>query len=296
MTREKETTALPGALMLVAVFGLFGLFVYSLVSLIQASPENGGAGPAPMQFVLMFGLLLLFVLALPGFFVVQPNMSKVLVLFGRYKGTVKRDGFYWANPFLSKTTVSLRAQSLNGERLKVNDMVGNPVEIATIIIWQVQDTYKASFEVENYAQYVALQTETALRHSASSYPYDGDEDQLSLMRNTDEVSAHLMKEIQEKLDRAGIQVLEARLSHLAYAPEIAGVMLRKQQAAAVIAARKRIVDGAVGMVEMALDHLSERKIVDLDTERKAAMVSNLMVVLCSESAAQPVLNTGTLYN
>jgi len=173
--------------------------------------------------------------------------------------------------------------------------LGNPVEIACIVVWQVEDTYKAVFDVENFGQYVALQSETALRHSASRHPYDSEDETISLMRNTEEVSEHLQTEIQEKLDRAGVRVLEARLSHLAYAPEIAGVMLRKQQAAAVIAARQRIVDGAVGMVEMALAHLAARNIVDLDTERKAAMVSNLMVVLCSESAAQPVLNTGTLY-
>jgi regulator of protease activity HflC (stomatin/prohibitin superfamily) len=248
-----------------------------------------------MHFIKMFGFLLLFILTLPGFFVVQPNMAKVLILFGKYKGTIKTDGFFWANPFLSKQSLSLRAQNLNGERMKVNDSVGNPVEIATIIIWQIEDTYKASFDVENYAQYVALQTETALRHSASSYPYDADDNMISLMRNTDEVSSHLQTEIQAKLDRAGIKVLEARLSHLAYAPEIASVMLRKQQAAAVIAARQRIVDGAVGMVQMAIEGLSSRNVVTLDDERKAAMVSNLMVVLCSESAAQPVVNTGTLY-
>jgi regulator of protease activity HflC (stomatin/prohibitin superfamily) len=230
-----------------------------------------------------------------GFFTVEPNGSKVLILFGSYKGTVKKSGFHWANPFLAKRPVSLRARTLNGERLKVNDQTGNPVEIAAIIIWQVIDTYKATFEVDLYEDYVRLQSETALRHSASTYPYDADEPQVSLIRNTDEISAHLKDELQARLARAGVQVLEARLSHLAYAPEIAGVMLRKQQASAIIAARSRIVDGAVGMVQMALQHLEERKVVDLDDERKAAMVTNLLVVLCSESAAQPVLNAGTLY-
>lgn len=295
MSKEKEVSAAPGAIMLIVLFGFVAIFVWTIVQMVQMDPERGGPGIPQFHIFLLFGSVLAIVLTLPGFFVIQPNMSRVLVLFGRYKGSVKKDGFYWANPFLSKTSVSLRAQSLNGERLKVNDMVGNPVEIATIVVWQVEDTFKACFAVENYGQYVALQTETALRHSASSYPYDAEEENLSLMRNTDEVSAHLMKEIQEKLDRAGIKVLEARLSHLAYAPEIAGVMLRKQQAAAVIAARKRIVDGAVGMVEMALEHLNERKIVELDAERKAAMVSNLMVVLCSESSVQPVVNAGTIY-
>lgn len=293
--KEKQINTISGWVMLPVALAVWAGFWLTFVQLIRSSPEQGGAGVQPSTMVMLFVILLVGILIMPGFFVIQPNMSRVLVLFGKYKGTVRSDGFWWANPFLSKTSISLRAQNLNGERLKVNDMVGNPVEIATIIVWQVEDTYKALFEVENYQQYVALQTETALRHSASSYPYDADEGQISLMRNTDEVSAHLMNEIQDKLSRAGITVLEAKLSHLAYAPEIAGVMLRKQQAAAVIAARQRIVDGAVGMVEMALSHLSERNIVDLDPERKAAMVSNLMVVLCSESAAQPVVNAGSIY-
>ncbi len=295
MTKEKETKALPGGIMLLAATAFLAGFVWSFVDLIRNAPDQGGPGITPMHFVKMFGFLLLFGLTVPGFFVVQPNMARVLILFGKYKGTIKTDGFFWANPFLTKQALSLRVQSLNGERLKVNDSVGNPVEIATIIIWQIEDTYKASFDVENYSLYVALQTETALRHSASSYPYDADDDMISLMRNTDEVSAHLLSEIQSKLNRAGIKVLEAKLSHLAYAPEIASVMLRKQQAAAIIAARQRIVDGAVGMVQMAIDGLSARNVVTLDDERKAAMVSNLMVVLCSETAAQPVVNTGTLY-
>lgn len=291
MTQEKEIKAVPGALMLLITLVVWGFFAWSIYWL--ASTES--QGNTPLQGICLVGSGLLGTLLLPGFFVIQPNMSRVLVLFGDYKGTVKASGFHWTNPFMSKISVSLRAQTLNGERLKVNDAVGNPVEIACIVVWQVEDTHKAVFDVENYSQYVALQTETALRHSASRHPYDSEDETISLMRNTEEVSEHLQAEIQEKLNRAGIRVLEARLSHLAYAPEIAGVMLRKQQAAAVIAARQRIVDGAVGMVEMALAHLAEKKIVDLDTERKAAMVSNLMVVLCSESAAQPVLNTGTLY-
>jgi regulator of protease activity HflC (stomatin/prohibitin superfamily) len=210
-------------------------------------------------------------------------------------GTVKQSGFHWANPFYIKRGISLRARSLNGEKLKVNDNAGNPVEIAAIVVWQVSDTFKASFEVDNYTQYVALQSETAVRHLASSFPYDGEDDQLSLRRNTDEVSVHLQQELGERLSRAGVTVLEARLAHLAYAPEIAGVMLRRQQATAVVAARTRIVDGAVGMVEMALQRLEEHQTIKLDEERKAAMVSNLMVVLCSEQSAQPVVNAGTLY-
>lgn len=292
MTREKEIKAVSGPLMLGVTIAVWAAFAYTIYWLAKTESE----GNTPVQFIAMVSTILVGTLLLPGFFVIQPNMSRVLVLFGDYKGTVKKSGFHWTNPFMSKINLSLRAQTLNGERLKVNDAVGNPVEIACIVVWQVEDTHKAVFDVENYGQYVALQTETALRHSASRHPYDSEDDEtISLMRNTEEVSDHLQTEIQEKLNRAGIRVLEARLSHLAYAPEIAGVMLRKQQAAAVIAARQRIVDGAVGMVEMALDHLAAKKIVDLDTERKAAMVSNLMVVLCSESAAQPVLNTGTLY-
>lgn len=281
--------------MFLVVLGEIAAFIWALISIIRFERVHGEDSAPTMYLWILIGSIVLFVFTLPGFIIIQPNMSRVLTLFGKYVGTVRHDGWYWVNPFTSKTSVSLRVQTMNGERLKVNDMVGNPVEIATIVIWQVEDTFKACFEVENYNEFVALQTETALRHSASSYPYDAEDDQVSLMRNIDEVSHHLQTEIQQKLDRAGIKVLEARLSHLAYAPEIAGVMLRKQQAAAVIAARKKIVDGAVGMVQMALEHLSERKIVDLDAERKAAMVTNLMVVLCSESAAQPVLNTGTLY-
>ena len=230
-----------------------------------------------------------------GFTVVEPGGSKVVLLFGRYLGTIKDSGFYWVNPFTNRRAVSLRVRTLNGERLKVNDLVGNPVEIAAIIVWQVSDTYRASFEVDDYAQYVNLQSETALRHSASAYPYDGDDDVPSLRHNTSEIQEHLLEELRQRLKMAGVDVLEARLSHLAYAPEIAGVMLRRQQASAVIAARQKIVDGAVGMVEMALERLESKNVVHLDEERKAAMVSNLMVVLCSESAAQPVLNTGTLY-
>ncbi|MBX3118054.1 MAG: SPFH domain-containing protein [Fimbriimonadaceae bacterium] len=295
MTREKNIRALSGWLMLIVTLAVWAGFGYSMYALISSSTEQGGPGNTTGQYIMMFGTILVGIFLMPGFFVIQPNTSKVLTLFGKYVGTVRDDGFHWANPFYSKITLSLRAQTLNGDRLKVNDLVGNPVEIATIVVWQVEDTFKACFEVENYAQYVALQTETALRHSASSYPYDSEDDQISLMRNGEEVSAHLKDEVQDKLNRAGVKVLEARLSHLAYAPEIAGVMLRKQQAAAIIAARQRIVDGAVGMVEMALAHLAERNVIDLDNERKAAMVSNLMVVLCSESAAQPVLNTGSLY-
>lgn len=230
-----------------------------------------------------------------GFFIVEPNGSKVLLLFGKYVGSVKESGFWWANPLLTKRSISLRARTLTGEKLKVNDLAGNPVEIAAVIVWQVHDTYNASFEVDNYEQYVTMQSETAIRHLASVYPYDAEEPEISLRRNVTEVSEVLTSELRERLERAGVKVLEARLSHLAYAPEIANAMLRRQQAAAIIAARQRIVDGAVGMVEMALEKLEGSKHLHLDDERKAAMVTNLLVVLCSEHAAQPVLNTGTLY-
>lgn len=295
MSQEKQLHPASGWLMLPVALAFWVGFWASLFKLAASESSRAQTGPTGLELVVILAVTaVLGLLITPGFFIVNPNTSRVMVLFGRYAGTVRKDGFWWGNPFYSKTIVSLRAQTLNGERLKVNDLVGNPVEIAAIIIWQVEDTYKACFDIENYPQFVALQSETALRHSASSYPYDAEEHEISLMRNTDEVADHLLAELQDRLKRAGVRVLEARLSHLAYAQEIAGVMLRKQQAAAIIAARQRIVDGAVGMVEMALAHLAEKKIVDLDPDRKAAMVCNLMVVLCSESAVQPVLNAGTL--
>ncbi|MBV6458531.1 MAG: hypothetical protein HONBIEJF_01662 [Fimbriimonadaceae bacterium] len=293
MTKEKITKALPGGLMLILVLALYLWPIWGLVQVIQAD-KAGQPINVPMVWAMALSELVAILLT-PGFFIVEPNGSKVMLLFGNYKGTVKESGFHWANPFLSKRNISLRARTLNGERLKVNDNAGNPVEIAAIVVWQVADTYDASFEVDNYEQYVALQSETAVRHSASTYPYDAEEPTTSLRRNTTEVSEHLEEELRDRLRRAGVNVLEARLSHLAYAPEIAGAMLRRQQAEAIIAARQRIVDGAVGMVEMALERLDREKVIQLDEERKATMVSNLLVVLCSEQAAQPVLNTGTLY-
>ena len=292
MVHEKEKRAVPGFLMLFVVLGMYIYGGYMIYQLIKLGENHPGAG---MMVVKMIGLFILAAVAMGGFFIIEPNGSKVLLLFGKYVGTVKAAGFHWTNPFYSKRNVSLKAQTLNGQRLKVNDKVGNPVEIAAIVIWQVIDTYQASFNVEYYADFVNLQSETAIRHLASSYPYDAEEDEISLMRNTDEISKHLGVELDERLALAGVKVIEARLSHLAYAQEIAGVMLRKQQAAAVIAARQRIVDGAVGMVQMALAHLEKDKIVELDEERKAAMVSNLLVVLCSETQVQPVVNSGTLY-
>ena len=240
-----------------------------------------------------------FVLVLPGLVIVNPNESKVLTLFGKYVGTVKQDGFFWVNPFTVKKKVSLRAFNLNGQQLKVNDSVGNPIEIAAVIVWQIKDTANAVFAVENYLQYVNIQSEAAVRHLANSFPYDNIEDEtasITLRGGAEQVSHLLEKELNERLDRAGIEVLEARISHLAYAPEIAHTMLQRQQASAIISARRLIVEGAVGMVEMALARLSEKKIVELDEERKAAMVSNLLVVLCGDRSVNPVVNTGTLYH
>ena len=262
------------------------------------------------------GVCVVPLLLLMGFFTIQPNQARVLILFGDYKGTVRDEGFHWANPFLSRsagttvdaesgknvpisTKVSLRARTYNGEHLKVNDKCGNPIEIADVIVWRVENTAKALFDVDDYNTYVHTQSETALRHAATTYAYDqmpgAEDDEITLRSNIEEVSAALKEELAVRLEKAGVVIDDARLTHLAYAPEIAQAMLRRQQADAVIAAREKIVQGAVGMVEMALSELSAKNVVDLDDERKAAMVSNLMVVLCGESDAQPVLNTGTLY-
>jgi regulator of protease activity HflC (stomatin/prohibitin superfamily) len=233
-----------------------------------------------------------------GFFTLQPNEAAALVLFGAYKGTVRTSGWHWANPFFSKKKVSLRARNLNGEKLKVNDEMGNPIEIAAVVVWRVQNTAEALFDVDNYHAYVKTQSESAIRHLAGLYPYDitDDTQHLSLRGSANEVAEALKLELQERLGKAGVVVEEARLSHLAYSPEIAAAMLQRQQASAIIAARQKIVEGAVGMVQMALNKLNADGIVQLDEERKAAMVSNLLVVLCGERAAQPVLNAGTLYN
>jgi regulator of protease activity HflC (stomatin/prohibitin superfamily) len=250
----------------------------------------------PIQMVLWVIGVGLWSLMMGGFFTLQPNMAAALTLFGKYTGTVKDNGFHWANPLLKKTRVSLRARNLNNERIKVNDSRGNPIEIAAVIVWQVSNTAQALFDVDEFVHYVSVQSESALRHLASAYPYDTTEEgQLSLRGSMDEVSASLTKELQERVGKAGVRIEEARLSHLAYAPEIAHAMLQRQQAEAIVAARTRIVDGAVGMVEMALARLDHSTQVRLDDERRAAMVSNLLVVLCGDRAAQPVVNTGTLY-
>ncbi|UOE46844.1 SPFH domain-containing protein [Mucilaginibacter sp. SMC90] len=273
----------------------FAVFVLAIVLIIVAV-FCFGYGLEVIGFILT-PISIIFLL--PGIIIVNPNESKVLTLFGKYVGTVKTDGFFWVNPFTVKKKVSLKAFNLNGQQLKVNDSIGNPIEIAAVIVWQIKDTAAAVFAVENYIQYVNIQSEAAVRHLANSFPYDNLEDEtaaITLRGGAEQVSTMLEKELNERLDRAGIEVLEARISHLAYAPEIAHSMLQVQQASAIIAARKLIVEGAVGMVEMALNKLSEKNIVELDEEKKAAMVSNLLVVLCGDKAVNPVVNTGTLYH
>jgi hypothetical protein len=237
-----------------------------------------------------------FLVALFGFFMVAPNEGKVLQLFGAYRGTVRAPGLRWANPFYTKTRVSLRVRNFESEKLKVNDLSGNPIQIATVVVWRVVDTAEALFEVDDYEHFVRIQTESAVRNLAMHHPYDQHvEGEISLRSHADEIAGMLKGEIQSRLSKAGVEVMEARISHLAYAPEIASVMLQRQQANAIIAARSRIVEGAVGMVEMALDLLSSKGVVALDEERKAAMVSNLLVVLCGDRGTQAVINTGTLH-
>lgn len=308
---------------IVLLLGGPALLAYS----IAAGVRNQGH-PYWLLFVLADLTILGAVLMLCGFFTLQPNESRVLLLFGEYRGTVRRSGFHWGNPFYwngaapgwqarmaaaaaakagdttalsapkkhPRNKVSLRARNFNGDRLKVNDKRGNPIEIAAVVVWRVEDTAQAMFDVDDYEQYVKVQSESAVRHLASQYAYDhGEENEVTLRSGVDEVSQALTRELQERLSKAGVYVEEARLTHLAYAPEIAQAMLRRQQAEAVIAARTKIVHGAVSMVEMALKDLAERGVLELDDERKAAMVSNLMVVLCGESEVHPVVNTGTLY-
>jgi regulator of protease activity HflC (stomatin/prohibitin superfamily) len=286
--REIERKALSGGLMLAVLLALTVLVILGLVSAARAGDVPRALGWALLTAV----LVLLWV----GLVTVQPNQGKALQLFGRYKGTLKEQGLWWTNPFYTKKAVSLRVRNFETTKLKVNDHNSNPIEIGAVVVWQVTDTAEALFEVDNYEEYVRVQSESALRGLANQYPYDAHEEgQKSLSANTQEVAEKLKLEIQDRLAKAGVRVLEARVSHLAYAPEIAGVMLRRQQATAVIAARQKIVEGAVGMVEMALEQLSHKQIVHLDEERKATMVSNLMVVLCSEQATQPVINAGTIY-
>jgi regulator of protease activity HflC (stomatin/prohibitin superfamily) len=288
MIREKERHTAPGLLMLVILLTILAVAIAGLVRAIRIEDVAG---------IIAFGVVIaLDLFAFAGLFTVAPNEGQVLQLFGAYRGTAKEEGLRWANPFYTKRRISLRVRNFESAHLKVNDTDGNPIEIAAIVVWRVVDTAEAVFEVDDYENYVKVQTESAVRNLATHYPYDAHvEGHLSLRGSTDEVAKGLKVEIQDRLAKAGVEVIEARISHLAYAQEIAAAMLRRQQAGAIIAARQKIVEGAVGMVEMALDMLSKSQQVRLDEERKAAMVSNLLVVLCADREAQPVVNTGTLY-
>lgn len=319
-----------GWIMLPVLLGLLLADIGLLIFVFEDGAQATGQSRAPLAIVSIL-LLPVCIILLKGFFTLQPNEARVLVLFGDYKGTVRKSGFHWGNPFytngpeqvgthaegtgalsklagtksgttamprqtLGRNKISLRARTLNGDKLKVNDKRGNPIEIAAVVVWRVEDTAQATFDVDNYENYVPTQSESALRHLASLYSYDyGEENEITLRSNVTEVSQALRAQLQERLVKAGVVVDEARLTHLAYAPEIAQAMLRRQQAEAVIAARQKIVQGAVSMVDMALKELAEKQVLVLDDERKAAMVSNLMVVLCGETEVHPVLNTGTLY-
>jgi len=284
MIKESSLKPISGFSILAITLGLIALSSYLFVINWQFLPIT---------------LILVSLFIIKGFVIINPNEAIVLVLFGNYSGTIKDSGFHWINPFYLRTFISLKARNLNGQSLKVNDKIGNPVEIAAVIVWQVEDTAKAIFEVDDYNKYVNIQSEAAVRHLAGICPYDNFEEEnadITLRGGAEKVNILLENELNERLAPAGIKVIEARISHLAYAQEIAGAMLRRQQATAVVAARRLIVEGAVGMVEMALAKLSEREIVHLDEERKAAMVSNLLVVLCGDKEVNPVVNTGTLHH
>ncbi|MBY0507671.1 MAG: SPFH domain-containing protein [Bryobacteraceae bacterium] len=288
MIRETQSSTPSGFAMLAVSFVVI---VAAILGIIRVAKT-----PEAWLIIPLMLLILTAILVMTGLFTVEPNQGVVLTLFGTYKGTEKNPGLRWANPFLGKRKISLRVRNFETQKLKVNDLDGNPIEIAAVVVWQVIDTAEACFEVDNYENYVHVQSESALRNLATSYAYDSHDDHGSLRGSSGEIALHLQREIQDRLLKAGVQALEARISHLAYAQEIAAAMLQRQQASAIIAARQKIVEGAVGMVEMALDMLSKRSVVQLDEERKAAMVSNLLVVLCGERGTQPVVNTGTLYN
>ena len=288
MIREAERSGIPGLPMLLFLLVGLGLVAWAVVGAVKDQ--------ALVPVLAWMAVEIIVIVCLFGFFIVNPNEGRVMQLFGDYKGTVKTAGLRWANPFYSKRHISLRVRNFESGHLKVNDSDGNPIEIAAVVVWRVVDTAEAVFEVDNYENYVKVQTEAAVRNLATRYTYDAHEEhQTSLRGSTAAVAKDLQHEIQERLAKAGVQVIEARLSHLAYAPEIASAMLRRQQAGAIIAARQKIVEGAVGMVDMALARLAESNQVQLDEERKAAMVSNLLVVLCADREAQPVVNAGTLY-
>ena len=290
MIRERVRVVFSGWLMLPVVLAANAVTIYLIVRL------AAGGDPSPLALVGLSLLELVCFALFFGFFIVNPNEAQVLQLFGAYAGTVKASGFGWANPLFTKRRISQRVRNFESQKLKVNDNEGNPIEIAAVVVWRVVETAEACFEVDDYEHYVKVQSEAALRNMTTHYPYDAHQDDvMSLRGNTADVAQQLKIEVQDRLSRAGVEVIEARISHLAYAQEIAAAMLQRQQAGAIIAARQRIVEGAVGMVEMALEMLSRRDIVELDNERKAAMVSNLLVVLCGERGTQPIINTGSIY-
>jgi regulator of protease activity HflC (stomatin/prohibitin superfamily) len=288
MLQEKEIRGWSGWLMLILFLLLIAFCIAAFVS--EAAHERAGGA------VLFMFAAVVFAFCESGLTVVNPNEAKVVLLFGTYKGTLKRPGLAWVNPLSRRRRVSLRVRNFESSKLKVNDQDGNPIEIAAVVVWKVIETAEAVFHVDDYEHYVHVQSEAAVRALATSYPYDAHQDgQMSLRMSVIEIAHKMRDEIQERLTKAGVEVIEARITHLAYAPEIASAMLRRQQASAIIAARQKIVEGAVGMVQMALDALSEKHVVELDEERKASMVSNLLVVLCSDRDAQPIVNAGTIY-
>ncbi len=289
MIREIPRKIMSGYPMLVLLPALLGLFVYTAVSAARSTSALG----VIMSVIALVVVLILFA----GFFMVHPNEAKVLQLFGKYTGTAREPGLRWANPFFSKKAVSTRVRNFESGKLKVNDSYGSPIEIATVVVWKVVDTAEAVFEVDDYEEFIHIQSEAALRNLTTTYPYEPHEDEtIALRSHPFEIADALRREIQARLEKAGVEVIEARISHLAYAQEIANAMLRRQQASAIIAARTQIVKGAVSMVQMALEELKKESVIELDEERKASMVSNLLVVLCGEENAQPVVNTGTLYS
>ncbi len=291
MIKEKQRSAIPGIPVLLLLLAFMVVDIVSFVNVIRTQPEG-----LAIAIIARIVLLVAAIIMLAGLFTVQPNQGVVLTLFGKYAGTVRKTGLQWANPFYSKRAISLRVRNFETSKMKVNDRDGNPIEIAAVVVWKVIDTAQAAFQVDDYENYVQVQSEAAVRNMATAYPYDTHEEhQLSLRGSTQQIAEHLQKEVQARLTVAGVEVIEARISHLAYAPEIAAAMLQRQQAAAIIAARQKIVEGAVGMVEMALEKLKQSSVVELDPEQRAAMVSNLLVVLCGERATQPVVNTGTIY-
>ncbi|MEU7481317.1 SPFH domain-containing protein [Lentzea sp. NPDC042327] len=295
VVREKHAREIAGLPMFFAGLAVFAVGVWTIIEGVRVAEANGGEPSAGM---LVAGVLVLLAasLLMKGLFTVAPGEARVLQFLGRYVGTVRSDGLRWANPLTTREKISTRIRNHETQTLKVNDADGNPIEIAAVVVWQVEDTARARFEVDDFVRFVGIQTETAVRHIATSYPYDNHEGAgLSLRENADEITETLAIEISARVQSAGVKVIESRLTHLAYAPEIAHAMLQRQQAGAVVAARTRIVEGAVGMVELALERLAAHDVVELDEERKAAMVSNLLVVLCGDRSTQPVVNTGSLY-